>query len=189
MEIIPTRLPEVKQIVTPAFGDARGCFSETWSRRSFSQAGLNYDFVQDNHSRSSALGTIRGLHFQRWPFAQAKLVRVVRGRILDVAVDLRPASPTFGQSVAVELSAANRRQVLIPVGFAHGFVTLEPETEVLYKVDNPYSSAHDGGVVWNDPDLAIDWPLPPGGPVLSDKDRGLPRLRDLPGGLWGGAQA
>ena len=184
MDVTPTRIPDVKLIVTPAFDDERGQFSETWSQRAFAAAGLDFDFVQDNHSKSIAVGTIRGLHFQRAPFAQVKLVRVIRGRILDLSVDLRPGSPSYRQWVAVELSATNRTQVLVPVGFAHGFVTLEPETEVLYKVDRPYSKEHDGGVVWNDPDLGIDWPLPPGGPVLSAKDRMLPRLHQLPDGLW-----
>ncbi|GGK55313.1 dTDP-4-dehydrorhamnose 3,5-epimerase [Salinarimonas ramus] len=168
-------------IVTPKrHGDARGFFSETWKRSAFREAGLAIDFVQDNHSLSAEAGTLRGLHFQSAPFAQTKLVRVPRGRVLDVAVDLRRSSPTYGRHVAVELSAANWRQLLVPVGFAHGFVTLEPDTEVVYKVDAEYAPAHDHGLAFDDPDLRIDWPFPADRLVLSDKDRRHPRLRDLP---------
>jgi dTDP-4-dehydrorhamnose 3,5-epimerase len=175
-----TAIPDVK-IVTPAkFGDHRGFFSEVYNRASFAEAGIKLDFVQDNHSLSAQVGTLRGLHFQSPPFAQDKLVRVARGRILDVAVDIRRNSPTFGQHVAVELSAANWRQLLAPVGFAHGFITLEPNTEVMYKVTDYYSAPNDLGLAWDDPELAIAWPVPPEGATLSDKDRKHPRLRDLP---------
>lgn len=179
MRVEDTAIPAVK-IVTPArHGDARGFFSEVYNRADWIKAGLDYAFVQDNHSRSGVLGTLRGLHFQTGPFAQDKLIRVARGRIFDVAVDLRRSSATYGQHVAIELSAEDWRQLLVPVGFAHGFITLEPDTEVLYKVTAHYSASHDRGVCFDDPDLAIAWPIPPVGPVISDKDRSWPRLRDL----------
>ena len=174
-----TKIPAVKIVTPKKHGDARGFFSEVYKRSDWESAGLNYTFVQDNHSHSAPVGTLRGLHFQTPPFAQDKLVRVVRGRILDGAVDIRRSSPTFGKHVAVELSAENWRQLFVPIGFAHGFVTLEPDTEVLYKVTALYSAPHDRGLAFDDPDLGVDWPLPPGGAVLSEKDRHWPRLRDL----------
>jgi dTDP-4-dehydrorhamnose 3,5-epimerase len=180
IDIKDASLPCVKIINVKRFADQRGFFSEVYNRERLAAAGLTIDFVQDNHSLSRPVGTIRGLHFQSPPFAQTKLVWVVRGRILDVAVDLRRASPTFGQYVLVELSAATGQQLLVPAGFAHGFCTLEPDTEVLYKVDAPYAPAHDFGVAFDDPDLAIAWPVPVKDAVLSDKDRRHPRLRDLP---------
>lgn len=140
------------------------------------EAGLSFNFVQDNHSLSRDVGTVRGLHFQSAPFAQDKLVRVLRGRILDVAVDLRRSSPTFKHYAAVELSLENWKQLFIPVGFAHGFVTLEPDTEVLYKVTNFYSPAHDFGVAWDDTEINIDWPIKGTKAILSQKDRNLPAL-------------
>jgi dTDP-4-dehydrorhamnose 3,5-epimerase len=160
-------------------GDARGFFSETYNRQTFADAAIGDTFVQDNHSLSAPPGTLRGLHFQSPPFAQDKLVRVVRGAIFDVAVDIRASSPTYGRHFAVELSAANWRQLLIPIGFAHGYCTLEPDTEVLYKVSNYYSAAHDRGLAWDDPALGIVWPLPDNGAILSDKDRGHPLLAEL----------
>jgi dTDP-4-dehydrorhamnose 3,5-epimerase len=175
-----TEIPDVKIITPRKFGDHRGFFSEVYNRKAFAEAGIELEFVQDNHSLSAQVGTLRGLHFQSAPFAQDKLVRVPRGRILDVAVDIRKSSPTFGRHVAVELSADNWRQLLVPIGFAHGFITLEPDTEVMYKVTNYYSAANDLGLAWDDPDIGIAWPLPPEGPTLSDKDRKHPRLRDLP---------
>jgi dTDP-4-dehydrorhamnose 3,5-epimerase len=174
-----TTIPDVKIVTPRKFGDHRGFFSEIYKRNAFAEAGLELDFVQDNHSLSAEAGTLRGLHFQSAPFAQDKLVRVLRGRILDIAVDIRQGSPTFGQHVAVELSSANWRQLLVPIGFAHGFVTLEPDVEVMYKVTNYYSPANDLGLAFDDPDLGIKWPLPPESLVLSDKDRAHPRLRDL----------
>lgn len=174
-----TAIPDVKIVTPKRHGDARGFFSEVYKKSDWEKVGVHLDFVQDNHSLSGPVGTLRGLHFQTAPFAQDKLVRVVRGRILDVAVDIRRASPTFGKHVAVELSTENWRQLLVPIGFAHGFVTLEPDTEVLYKVTAFYSAADDRGLAWDDPDLGIDWPLPPTGPLLSDKDTKWPRLRDL----------
>ena len=180
MRVEDTAIPAVKIITPVRHGDERGFFSETYSRAAFAQAGIDLEFVQDNHSLSVPVGTLRGLHFQSAPFAQDKLVRCPRGRILDIAVDLRRASPTFGRHVAVELSAQNWRQLLVPIGFAHGFITLEADSEVCYKVSAPYSRPNDLGLAWDDPALGIAWPLPPGGPVLSDKDRRQPRLADLP---------
>lgn len=179
LDVRPLAIPDVKLICPPKFGDHRGFFSETYSKRSLAEAGIALDFVQDNHSHSGPKGTMRGLHFQMPPFAQDKLVRVTRGAILDVAVDIRRGSPTYGQHVSALLSADNWHQLLVPIGFAHGFMTLEPDTEVLYKVTNVYAPDCDRGLLWNDPDLAIAWPAPDTGAVLSDKDRNHPRLRDL----------
>jgi dTDP-4-dehydrorhamnose 3,5-epimerase len=179
MEVRDTALAGVKIVTPRKFGDQRGFFSEVYNEATWREAGLSYRFVQDNHSRSAAAGTIRGLHFQIAPHGQAKLVRVARGRIVDVAVDLRRSSPTFGRHVAVELSADNWAQLLIPIGFAHGFCTLSEDAEVLYKVTDFYSPAHDRGLAWDDPDLAIAWPARREDVVLSDKDRNWPRLADL----------
>jgi dTDP-4-dehydrorhamnose 3,5-epimerase len=179
MQVEDTNIPGVKLVTPRKHGDARGFFSEVYNRSEWRVAGLDPVFVQDNHSFSEPVGTLRGLHFQAPPFAQEKLVRVVRGRILDVAVDIRRSSPTFGKHVAIELSAENWRQLFIPVGFAHGFITLEPDTEVLYKVTAHYSSAHDRGLAFDDPDLGIDWSLPAGELTLSVRDKCWPRLRDL----------
>lgn len=166
-------------LITPKrFGDDRGWFSETWHRQRLADQGIATDFVQDNHSLSRPVGTLRGLHFQTPPHAQAKLVRCVAGAIWDVAVDVRAGSPTYGRWVAATLSAENGQQLFIPAGFAHGFVTLEPDSEVIYKVDDYYAPDCDGGIAWDDPDIALPWPLPEGGPVLSPKDRALPRLAD-----------
>jgi dTDP-4-dehydrorhamnose 3,5-epimerase len=174
-----TEIPAVRIVTPKKHGDSRGFFSEVYNQSEWRRAGLDYVFVQDNHSFSAAVGTLRGLHFQTPPFAQDKLVRCARGRILDVAVDIRRSSPTFGRHVAVELSADNWRQLLVPSGFAHAFLTLTPDCEVLYKTTAVYSAANDRGLAWDDPDLAISWPAPPGGPLLSDKDKRWPRLRDL----------
>lgn len=167
----------VRLIRRPVHGDERGWFTETWSRAAFAEIGIDADWVQDNHSRSAEAGTVRGLHFQAPPHAQAKLVRCVRGRILDVAVDIRNASPTFGQHVARELTPDNHEQLFVPAGFAHGFMTLEPGSEVIYKVDAPYAPDAEGAVLWNDPALAIAWPNLP--PTLSAKDAAAPALAQL----------
>ena len=180
MIVEDTAIPGVRIITPRKHGDYRGYFSEVYRRDVLAQAGLPLHFVQDNHSLSARKGTLRGLHFQAPPFAQDKLVRVLRGAILDVAVDLRASSATFGRHVAVELSAANWRQLLVPVGFAHGFCTLEPDTEVFYKVTSYYSAAHDLGLAWDDAALGIAWPVDARSAVLSDKDRRFPVLKDLP---------
>lgn len=161
------------------FSDDRGWFSEIYCAPRFRAAGLDVDFVQDNHSFSVHPGTIRGLHFQTPPHAQGKLVRCTRGSILDYAVDIRRGSPTYGRFVEAELTAGNGRQLYVPVGFAHAFVTLEPDVEVAYKVTDVYAPACDAGVVWNDPDIGIAWTLPDSGPVLSAKDAVLPKLADF----------
>ena len=179
MIVTDLAIPAVKLIVPKRFTDNRGFFSEVYNAKTLAAAGIADTFVQDNHSLSAEVGTIRGLHFQKPPHAQAKLVRVTRGRILDVAVDLRRASPTFGKYVSAELSAENWAQLLVPVGFAHAFCTLEPNTEVLYKVTTHYAPEVDGGVIWSDPELAIAWPVPPEKIILSDKDSRLPKLREL----------
>lgn len=178
MKIEETALAGVL-ILTPArFGDDRGWFSETWNAARMAAAGLDFAFVQDNHSRSAAVGTLRGLHYQRPPHAQDKLVRCTVGAILDVAVDIRRGSPTYGKWVGVELSAANGRQLLVPKGFLHGFVTREADTEVQYKCTDLYAPDCDGAVRWDDPDIGIDWGLT-AAPVLSGKDAVAPFLRDL----------
>lgn len=169
----------VVRIVPRRFEDARGWFSETYQRDRFKAAGIDAGFVQDNQSWSKPAGTLRGIHFQTPPYAQAKLVRCLKGRIWDVAVDLRSGSPTYGQWVSAELTAARGEQLYVPAGFGHGFLTLEPETEVAYKVDAFYAPECDGGIAWNDPDLAIAWPLPGAAPELSDKDARLPAFKDF----------
>lgn len=167
-------------ILTPLrFGDSRGFFAESWNRREMAAAGLALDFVQDNHSFSERAGTVRGLHAQAPPHAQAKLVRCGRGRLLDVAVDIRRGSPSFGKWVAVELSFADGRQLLIPEGFLHGFVTREPETEILYKCTAHYAPEAEISVRWDDPDLGIGWGIAPGEALLSEKDARAPLLRDI----------
>lgn len=169
----------VIQVSPQRFSDGRGWFSETWTRHRFESWGISAEFCQDNHSLSRQAGTIRGLHFQRAPDAQAKLVRCLRGRIFDVAVDVRKASPTFGKWVGVELTAERGNQLFIPAGYAHAFLTLEDDCEVAYKVDAYYAPQSDGGIAWDDPDIAVDWPLDGLTPLLSDKDAKLPRLKDI----------
>lgn len=176
MEITKTKLEGVVIIEPAVFGDKRGFFMESWSKRAFAEAGLDYEFVQDNHSASTVKGTLRGIHFQRGDKAQAKLVRCTKGAVLDVAVDLRPASLTYKQWVSVELSEDNKRQLLIPRGFGHGFLTLTDEVEFMYKADNFYAPEADGGIRWNDPELAVDWGIEE--PILSDKDSKSPWLKD-----------
>lgn len=175
-EIRPLELDGVLEIRPKKFVDERGFFSETWSARGFADAGIGLTFVQDNHSYSSARGVLRGLHYQLPPFAQDKLVRVVKGSIFDVAVDIRKGSPTFARWCGARLSAKDWNQLLVPKGFAHGFLTLEAETEVIYKVSTPYSAAHDRGIRFDDPEIGIIWPLAASQLQLSDKDRNAPRL-------------
>ena len=179
MEIRSTTLPEVKQLSPVRIGDSRGFFSEVWNRRTFASVGIDVSFVQDNHIRSPQRGTLRGLHYQLPPVAQGKLIRVTRGAIFDVAVDIRRASPNFGQHAAVVLSADNWHQLWIPVGFAHGYCTLEDDTEVQYKVTDFYSPVHERGIAWNDPSLAIAWPVDME-VMLSERDRMLPHLAAQP---------
>lgn len=163
------------------FGDARGWFEEVWNEERFmALTGVGTRFVQDNASRSSSAGTVRGLHFQAPPFAQAKLVRCPRGAIHDVIVDIRHGSPTFGRWAGTTLTEDNGFQLWVPQGFAHGFVTLKPDSEIAYKVDNPYSAEHDGGIFWDDPALGIEWPFDTDSVVLSEKDKTAPCLKDLP---------
>jgi dTDP-4-dehydrorhamnose 3,5-epimerase len=179
MRITTLDLPDIKVIVPSRFEDRRGFFSELYNAEALKDAGISETFVQDNFSFSARAGTVRGLHFQSPPYAQAKLVRVSRGRVLDVAVDLRRSSPTYGQHVATELSRDNWAQLYIPAGFAHGFCTLEPDTEVVYKVSRPYAPEAECGVLWSDPELAIEWPVKHENAVLSDKDSRLPLLKDI----------
>lgn len=169
----------VQLIKRPRMVDPRGWFSETYNHRDFAELGITVDFVQDNHSLSRRVGTLRGLHFQIPPRAQAKLVRCVRGRIWDVVVDVRKGSPTYGRWTSAELDAEASEQLFIPVGFAHGFVTLEPDTEVIYKVSDYYDPQCDRGLRADDGDLAIKWPLPPGGAIVSEKDANLPLIKDF----------
>jgi len=172
LEICPTR-----------FDDERGFFSETWGEAAFRAAGIDLRFVQDNHSLSRQAGVLRGLHFQSPPFAQDKLVRVSRGAVFDVAVDIRPGSPTYRQWAGVRLSAAEWNQLLVPKGFAHGFLALEPDSEVQYKVTAPYSREHDRAIRFDDPAIGIEWPLAGEALILSDKDRAAPLLADIDTGF------
>jgi dTDP-4-dehydrorhamnose 3,5-epimerase len=180
LDVTPTAIPEVKVLLAKSFGDARGTFCETYNAARFAEHGIKLDFVQDNQSWSARVGTVRGLHFQSPPRAQAKLIRVMRGRIFDVAVDLRRSSPSYGRWVAEELSAQNRKQLLIPIGFAHGFCSLEPDTEVFYKATDYYAPANDLGVAWDDPELAVVWPVKKDQVVLSEKDTQQPAFASLP---------
>ncbi|MDH0126154.1 dTDP-4-dehydrorhamnose 3,5-epimerase [Brucella intermedia GD04153] len=178
MMVRPLSLEGVLEISPRKFGDDRGFFSETYNAKSFAEAGINLTFVQDNHSYSAAKGVVRGLHYQLPPFAQDKLLRVIRGAILDVAVDIRKSSPTFGKWVAQEVSAEKWNQILVPKGFAHGFMTLVENTEVIYKVTNYYSPEHDRSIRFDDPAIGIDWPIVSSGVQLSDKDRKAPLFAD-----------
>ena len=178
MNIIPTEIEGLVIIEPKVFGDNRGYFFESFSERRFKEMVADVDFVQDNESKSCR-GVVRGLHFQKPPYAQAKLVRVVKGKVLDVAVDLRKGSPTYGKYVAVELSEDNHRQVYIPKGFAHGFAVLEDETIFQYKCDEYYEPKSEGAIAWDDPDIGIDWELPLVDVVLSEKDKNHPRLKDF----------
>lgn len=179
MQVMTTELPGVLIIEPDRFGDQRGFFSESWNRRRMAGHGIEIDFVQDNHSMSLEPGTLRGLHFQTPPHAQAKLVRCGRGAFMDVVVDIRDGSPTYSRWLGVDLSFENGRQLLVPEGFLHGFVTRQPETEIIYKCSDYYAPDCDAAVHYDDPDLAIEWGLD-GPPILSDKDAAAPQLRDLP---------
>ena len=180
MKIESTSIDGVKIIWPDKFGDHRGFFSETFNSEKLKSSGLDLSFCQDNHSLSEKAGTLRGLHFQIMPHAQDKLLRVARGAIYDVAVDIRLGSPNFGKWVGYEISAKLWNQIFIPAGFAHGFCTLEDNTEVMYKVTAPYSSESERGIAWNDEELAIDWPIGNREPILSEKDTNYPELRSLP---------
>ncbi len=172
----PTRLEGVYILEPTVFEDHRGFFMESYNKKDFEEIGLNFNFVQDNHSLSAKAGTLRGLHYQLNPKAQTKIVRCLRGAIYDVVVDIRKGSPTFGQWIGVILTADNRRQIVVPKGFAHGILTLVPETEIMYKVDEYYSPEHDRSIRWNDPEIGIDWPI--SNPILSEKDKNAPLLSD-----------
>ena len=177
--ITPLAIPEVLLITPKRHGDARGWFAETWSAKTLAGTAADTTFVQDNQAFSAAKGTLRGLHFQTAPNAQGKLIRALRGAIYDVAVDIRSGSPTYGQWVSAELTAEGGEQLWVPRGFAHAYCTITDDCEIFYKVDAPYAPQSEGGIIWNDPDLAIPWPLD-GEPLLSAKDQILPRLKDLP---------
>ncbi len=177
MKKIETKLPGVYIVEPQVFGDHRGWFTETYNKQKFKNLGINNDFVQDNHSFSAQKGTLRGIHFQIGESAQAKLVRCSKGAVLDVAVDLRADSPTYKQWVAVELTKENKRQLYIPRGFGHGFLTLTEDCEFQYKVDNYYDSSADRSIIWNDIELSIDWGI--SDPILSDKDKEAPTLKQL----------
>lgn len=179
MEIEHTCLQGVVILTPTRHGDARGFFSESWNKERMTQAGFDYDFVQDNHSLSAAAGTIRGLHYQSPPHAQAKLVRCGQGALFDVAVDIRSNSPTYGHWVGVELTAQNGKQLLIPEGFLHGFATRAPDTEIIYKCTDYYAPDCDGAVRYDDPDIAVDWGLNTTDPILSDKDIRAPYLSQI----------
>jgi dTDP-4-dehydrorhamnose 3,5-epimerase len=179
MEVEQLLIPDVKVLIPKRYGDHRGFFSEVYNKKTFAAANIDIEFVQDNHSFSAEKGVVRGLHFQVPPFSQHKLVRVTRGSVFDVAVDLRHGSPTYGKHVAAVLSAERGNQILVPVGFAHGFMTLEPDTEVTYKVSNYYAPDHDRGVRWNDPALGVAWPIDEGEAILSDKDRHQPLFAEV----------
>lgn len=179
LSVRPLEIQEVLEITPKKIGDDRGFFSETFNRARMKDHGITIDWMQDNHSYSAEPFTLRGLHYQEPPFAQDKLVRVLRGRVLDVAVDIRRGSASFGKSVALELSAEAFNQILVPIGFAHGFLTLEPHTEVLYKVSAPYSAAHDRSIRFDDPVFNIQWPLNGSSPCLSPKDAAATAFKDI----------
>jgi dTDP-4-dehydrorhamnose 3,5-epimerase len=180
MKLVATRLPDVIEIQPTRFGDDRGWFTEVYKSGVLASAGIHIDFVQDNESFSATRGTLRGIHYQVAPHPQDKLVRVIRGSILDVAVDLRRSSPTFGEHVAVTLTADDGTQLLVPAGFGHGFCTLEPDTQVGYKVSGQYSTDCERAIAWNDPELAVSWPADVTEPTLSAKDQSAPMLADQP---------
>ena len=176
MKATETELKGVFVLEPQVFGDARGWFMESWSQRKMHDAGIDVQFVQDNQSFSAQKGTLRGLHYQLNPMCQAKLLRCTRGKIFDVAVDIRKGSPQYGKGVGVELSAENKKQLFIPRGFAHGFITLTDDVEVQYKADNYYAPECDGNIRWDDPDIGVEWPLKP--VILSEKDSKSPLLKE-----------
>jgi dTDP-4-dehydrorhamnose 3,5-epimerase len=180
MEVRPTQIPDVKLLVLRKHGDARGFFSETYNRRDFAALGIGLEFVQDNQALSGPAGTVRGLHYQLAPAAQSKLVRVTRGRIFDVAVDIRRGSPSFGKFASSELSADEWNQLYIPAGFAHGYCTLTADTEVIYKVSDYYTPVHERAIRWNDPAIGIPWPIGEAAAIISDRDRRSPLLAQQP---------
>jgi dTDP-4-dehydrorhamnose 3,5-epimerase len=180
MEVRPTQIPDVKLLVLKKHGDTRGFFSETYNRRDFAALGIGLEFVQDNQALSAPAGTVRGLHYQLAPAAQAKLVRVTRGRIFDVAVDIRRSSPSFGKFASSELSADEWNQLYVPPGFAHGYCTLTADTEVIYKVSDYYNPAHERAIRWNDPAIGIPWPVGEATAIISDRDRRSPLLAQQP---------
>jgi dTDP-4-dehydrorhamnose 3,5-epimerase len=182
MNVETLQIEDVKLITPPRFRDPRGFFSETWNQPRFAGAGIAGPFVQDNHAVSNGIGVLRGLHCQIGPNAQGKLVRCVKGAIYDVAVDVRHGSPTYGKYVGAEISAENWSQIWVPVGFLHAYCTLTEDTEVIYKVTGAYDKSAERGVIWNDPDIGIKWPVKPEQVLLSEKDTVLPRLRDCP--VW-----
>ena len=179
MKIIDTNIPDVKIVEPDVFGDSRGYFFESWNSVKYADNGINCQWVQDNES-SSSYGVLRGLHYQAAPYTQAKLVRVIAGKVLDVAVDIRKNSPTFGKYAAVELSGENKRQLFVPRGFAHGFAVLSEEAVFQYKSDNYYAPESEGAIAWNDPAIGIDWQLPMSDIILSAKDTNNPTLAELP---------
>ena len=176
MKVTETSLKGVFVIEPQIFGDSRGWFMESWSEKKMIEAGINVNFVQDNHSFSAVKGTLRGLHYQLNPMCQAKLIRCTRGELLDVAVDIRKGSPQYAKWVAVKLSAENKKQIFIPRGFAHGFITLTDDVEVQYKADNYYAPECDGNIRWNDPEICVDWMIEP--VILSEKDKNAPLLKE-----------
>ena len=177
MKVTKTKLDGVVILEPQVFGDNRGFFMESWSKRKFEEAGLFYDFVQDNHSSSTVKGTVRGIHFQKGKWCQAKLVRCTRGAVLDIAVDLRKSSSTYKQWISVELSEDNKKQIMVPRGFGHAFVTLTDHVEFMYKADNYYAPKSEGGIRWNDPDIGVEWGVTD--PVLSAKDKINPFFNDI----------
>jgi len=176
MKVIKTNIEGLYIIEPRVFGDNRGWFMESWSQKKMEEAGLHYNFIQDNHSYSSVKGTLRGLHFQKGSHSQAKLVRCAKGAVLDIAVDLRKGSPTYKKWYSIELSAENKKQFLIPRGFAHGFLTLTDEVEFLYKADNYYNFESDRNIIWNDEEIGVEWGI--SNPILSEKDAKAPKLCD-----------
>lgn len=179
MRVVATAIPDVRLVEYESFGDGRGAFAETYDAAKFRALGIDTIFVMDAWSVSRRVGTVRGLHFQTPPCAQAKLIHVPRGRLFDVTVDLRRSSPTFGRHTTCELRAGDCRQLFVPVGFAHGFCALEPDTEIVYKMSAPYAPERYRGVAWNDPELGIDWPVSVAEAIVSEKDARWPSLAEL----------